>query len=91
MLSISNRTRFCALLLAIIFLGAQFHFCADLNSVASSSHMCPLCSAASSAVAPALPVIAVVPVMNRLEILAVISLVSTAIPRALSPRAPPAL
>src|SRR6267154_2311897 len=45
----ARRFRILAVLLAVMFLGAQFHFCADLNT-APDSHFCPVCSAASSAV-----------------------------------------
>ncbi len=82
--------RIVALLLGIIFLGTQFHFCADLTATPSASHICPLCSTAGSAVATQSPVIAIVPVMNRLEIATLVISVSTAVPRATSPRAPPA-
>jgi hypothetical protein len=91
MQSKTTRIRVLALLLGIIFLGAQFHFCADLTATPSASHICPLCSTAGAAVVTHSPVIANVPVMNRLEVaLLVVSLCSAA-PRATSPRAPPAL
>jgi hypothetical protein len=88
----SQRIRLLALLLSVAFLAAQFHFCADLTSgPSSSSHFCPLCSTASSAVAPQSPSIAIVPVTNRLVVPELILVVSSALPRAISPRAPPAL
>jgi hypothetical protein len=88
-----SRLRILALLLGIVFLAAQFHFCADLTSdSASSSHMCPFCAAAGSAMVAQSPNVAIVPpVMNRLESPAVVFLISAAIPRATSPRAPPSL
>jgi hypothetical protein len=86
-----SRYQLVAVLLGIIFLGAQFHFCADLTSSPSDSHVCPVCSAASSAVAPQSPSIAIVPVTNRLVVPEVILAVSAVLPRAISPRAPPAL
>ena len=87
----SHRIRILALLLGVIFLGAQFHFCADLTTAPSASHICPVCSTAASVVATQSPNIAIVPVMNRLEVAPLVVLVSSAVPRATSPRAPPAL
>jgi hypothetical protein len=91
MQSKTRRIRILALLFGVIFLGAQFHFCADLTATPSASHICPLCSTAGSAVATQSPVIAIVPVMNRLEVAPIVVSVSSAAPRATSPRAPPVL
>jgi len=85
------RIRILALLLGIIFLGAQFHFCTDLTPTPSASHICPVCSTAGSLLAAQPPVIAIVPVTNRLEVAPFVGSVSSAVPRATSPRAPPAL
>ena len=87
----SHRIRILALLLGVIFLGAQFHFCTDLTTTPSASHICPVCSTAGSVVAAQSPNIAFVPVMNRLEVAPLVVSVSSAVPRATSPRAPPAL
>jgi len=81
--------RILAVLLAIIFLGAQFHFCADLNAGPASSHICPVCNAASSAVSTPALLIALVSISDRLENRGYSLTVSTHIPRAVSPRAPP--
>jgi hypothetical protein len=86
-----NRTRVCALLLGIIFLAAQFHFCADLNSGPSGSHPCQLCSTAGTAITTQTVDLAVIPVVNRLEVFAAIASPSLELPSATSPRAPPAL
>ena len=86
-----HRARVCALLLGIIFLAAQFHFCADLTSGPGGSHPCQLCSTAGSAIAPQSLTLAVVPVVNRLELLATTLSPSIELPRYISPRAPPAL
>lgn len=86
-----QRIRIFALLLGVIFLGAQFHFCTDLTATPSASHICPVCSTAGSVVAPSSPSIAIVPVTNRLELAPLVVSVSSAVPRATSPRAPPAL
>jgi hypothetical protein len=87
----TQRIRILALLLGVIFLGAQFHFCTDLTATPSASHICPVCSTAGSAVATHSPVIAIVSVTNRLEIVLAVPGVSSAVSRAISPRAPPAL
>ncbi len=87
----TQRIRILALLLGVIFLGAQFHFCTDVTARPSASHICPLCSTAGSVVATQSPVIAVVPVTNRLEVALSVVSASSAVPRATSPRAPPVL
>jgi hypothetical protein len=87
----TKRIRILALLLGVIFLGAQFHFCTDLTAAPSASHFCPLCSTAGSVVATQSPSVAIVPVTNRLEVAPLVVPVSSAVPRATSPRAPPAL
>jgi hypothetical protein len=91
MQSKTQRIRILALLLGVIFLGAQFHFCTDLTATPSASHICPVCSTAGSVVATQSPVISVVPVTNRLEVAPTLVSISSAVPRATSPRAPPAL
>jgi hypothetical protein len=73
-----------------MFLGAQFHFCADL-SAAQDSHFCPVCSATSSAVLSQPFSIAPLPVANRLETRSLSLVISTHIPLSISPRAPPSL
>jgi hypothetical protein len=87
----TSRIRILALLLGIVFLAAQFHFCADLTSGPTGSHICPFCTAAGSAMVAQSPRVAIVPVVNRLENRAVVFFFSAAIPRATSPRAPPSL
>jgi len=79
------------MLLAVVFVGAQFHFCADVSTAQTASHACPVCSVAGSVVASAPLSVAIVPVANRLEITPVVVTISSAVPRAISPRAPPAL
>lgn len=93
MRSKAYRVRVVALLLGIIFLGAQFHFCTDLSASASPSatHFCPVCSVAGSAVTTQSPTVALIPAASRLEVVSLVLVVSSAFPRATSPRAPPAL
>lgn len=86
-----NRLRFCAVLLGVIFLAAQFHFCADLNAGPAGSHPCQLCSAAGSAVTTQTLHLAIVPVVDRVEAFVAILSPSVELPRTTSPRAPPAL
>jgi hypothetical protein len=86
-----HRLVLVALLLGLVFLAAQFHFCADLTVGRASSHFCPFCSTAGSAVTPQSPNITIVPVTNSLVILAVFSIIFTLLPRPISPRAPPSL
>lgn len=88
---LTNRTRFYGLLLAVIFLGAQFHFCSDLAPAPSASHICPVCSATVSVVSAPRLSIAIVPVVNRLEVAPLVVSIFTEVPRATSPRAPPSL
>ena len=85
------KARVSAVLLGLIFLAAQFHFCADLNSGPSGSHPCQLCSTAGSVVTTETLDLAVVPVIDRLEVFAKILSPSVEVQRATSPRAPPAL
>jgi len=80
-----------ALLLGIIFLGAQFHFCTDVSASASATHFCPVCSMVGAALATESPTVATIPATDRLEVVFLVLTVSSAFPRAVSPRAPPAL
>ena len=91
MLGNMSRIRILTLLLGVLFLAAQFHYCADVTSGPSSSHVCPLCSTVGSAVATPPTSLAIVRVVTRLEIPAVTAAVSLSLPRFTSTRAPPAL
>jgi hypothetical protein len=91
MFATPHKARYCALLLGIIFLAAQFHFCADLNSGPSGSHPCQLCSTAGTAIATQTLDLDVVPVVHRLEVFSNVLSPSVEVERATSPRAPPAL
>jgi hypothetical protein len=83
--------RILALLFAVSFLGAQFHYCADVTSAATGSHICPLCSTAGSVIAPQAANMLITPVVHRLEVVAVTATPFLAFPRHTSPRAPPSL
>lgn len=86
-----KKARFWALLLGIVFLAAQFHFCADLNSGPAGSHPCQICSTAGTAVTTTAVNLAVIPVVHRLEVFAQVFAPALEVSRATSPRAPPAL
>jgi hypothetical protein len=79
-----------ALCLVILFIAAQFHFCADANSQATSSHLCPLCASAGLATIPPLPGIALTPSAGRLANFRSSGGVAAPQSRPLSLRAPPA-
>ncbi|HKV26146.1 MAG TPA: hypothetical protein VJN93_16240 [Candidatus Acidoferrum sp.] len=83
--------RIAAVLLGIIFLAAQFHFCADLNAGPGGSHPCQLCSAAASAVAAQTLNLSIIPVISRIEFSVPVLSSSVLLFRTISPRAPPAL
>jgi len=87
----THKLAFVALLLAILFLAAQFHQCADLTSNTSASHVCPVCSAASTVVATQSPVIAFVSTETAFVARVAPRVISTHIPYAASPRASPAV
>lgn len=86
-----HKLTFVALLLAILFLAAQFHQCADLAPNTAASHACPVCSAAATVVTTASPVIAFVSTESAFVAQASPRVVSSHIPYAASPRASPAV
>jgi hypothetical protein len=88
---IPARIRFLAVVLGIVFLAAQFHFCADLTSDPASLHRCPLCTTLGSAIVTDPPAVALLASPKGLEIFAVSFASSGALSRARAPRAPPAL
>ena len=79
------------LLLVLLFLGAQFHFCADLSGAPSGPHFCPVCSTTGFAMAAEMVSIPVAAVAHRLENVRASLHVSNEVPPAISPRAPPSL
>jgi len=90
MLSAANKVRFFALLLALIFLAIQFHFCADLSAGNSSGHFCPFCFTAGAALATHVPFLGLAPAVVRLEARPAETPVPSEVALSLSPRAPPA-
>lgn len=91
MSSRAHNLTFVALLLAILFLAAQFHQCADLTANNSGSHICPVCSTAATVVAPESPVIALVSTETAFVAKVEPRVISSPIPNAASPRASPAV
>jgi hypothetical protein len=79
------------LLLGIVFLAGQFHFCADRSSEPFATHVCPFCATAGSAIPTSAPSIAIIPILNRVESPTVALEISSDAPRTTSPRAPPSL
>ena len=78
-----------ALCLVIILIAAQFHFCADTNSQATNSHLCPLCAIAGLAIVTPLPGIALIALADRLTNVSPSGGIPFANSRPASPRAPP--
>jgi len=85
------RIRIVAILLAILFLGAQFHFCADFNGGPTGTHVCPVCSTATSVVIAAAPIISLVILAGHCEPLSIATLLPLGFRQLLSSRAPPQL
>jgi hypothetical protein len=91
MLRNTSKIRLCALLLGLVFLAAQFHFCADLTSAKSASHFCPFCATAGVAIATTAPTIGLAPVNAPVELAPSQVLVSAEVWFSIAPRAPPSL
>jgi len=91
MSSRANHIRILAVLLAMAFLGAQFHFCADIGARPTGSHLCPICWQTGAAISAHTPGISLGPVVLRLEATPIVLAISSAVPRAIAPRAPPAI
>lgn len=87
----TKRVYFLAILLGVVFLGAQLHCCADLSSNSAASHICPICSTAGTAIAAPSLIITMVPANNRLVIISVVAAVPVVVFRNVAPRAPPTL
>ena len=86
----TKRVYFLAILLGVVFLGAQLHCCADLSPSSAASHFCPICSTAGTAIAAPSPIITMVPAINRLVVIRVVASVPVVVFRNVAPRAPPA-
>ena len=86
-----RKLRIYAFLLGLVFLAAQFHFCADLTSANGVSHFCPFCAAAGTAIAASAPSIGVAPANARFEWAPAQVLASAEVWFSIAPRAPPSL
>lgn len=87
-----TRNKACAAaLLALVFLLAQFHSCADLGVAGSSMHACPYCLTTGVALATNVPILEIGTTASRLEIRAAQIDAATTVETKVSPRAPPAL
>lgn len=91
MRTLPKRGKACAVLLAVAFLLAQFHFCADVSGGSNNTHFCPVCSTAAAAIATDVPVLGIAPAVTRLEITAAQIETATTVATSISPRAPPTL
>jgi hypothetical protein len=62
--------KFCisVLLLALVFVGAQLHFCSDLASTNPGSHVCQVCATAGHAVLAPTLLVELTPAVCRLEV-----------------------
>jgi len=76
--------------LALVFLAAQFHFCADFTP-GSASHFCPFCATAGAAIAASAPTIGFAPANAQIELPSGPFAISPGALLSLSPRAPPSL
>ena len=91
MRSIGTFIRLACLLLAVVLLGAQSHFCADFTSSNSGSHVCQLCATAGHAVMAQALLTDYSPVFLRFEAVSYQAQFSSLSFSFTSPRAPPAL
>ena len=90
MLRNTRQLRVCALLLGLVFLAAQFHFCADLT-YSGASHFCPYCATAGVAMAAAAPAIGPAPANAPIEMAPPEVFASADVWFSIAPRAPPSL
>jgi hypothetical protein len=87
----TKRKAIWAILLTLVFLFAQFHFCADLKAGDANGHFCAFCSTTGVAIATYVPVLELGPGAVRLELRPVQTPVSTETALSISSRAPPIL
>lgn len=84
-----SRLSILALCLVIILVAAQLHFCADTNSPASSTHLCPLCAVAGLALVTPLPALPLFSIADRLTHFSPAGGVASTKSQPAFPRAPP--
>jgi hypothetical protein len=78
------------LLLALLLLGAQFHFLSDIDASPSGAHLCPVCCVLSFAILLASTVLCCLPAARRMEEPLSAVMVVSEVFRSISTRAPPA-
>jgi hypothetical protein len=83
-----HKVAILAILLALVFVAAQLHFCTDVTS--APSHLCPVRSTADSVAATALIQDTGLGLSHRVEVPAALDFVSIVLPSVIS-RGPPAL
>ena len=83
--------RLDCLLLAVVLLGAQFHFCADFTAGASGSHVCQVCTTAGHAVLAQALLTDYSPAFHRFKAVSYQAEFSSLSFGFTSPRAPPTL
>jgi hypothetical protein len=77
------------MLLGVVFLAAQMHYCVDVAPQSSNSHICPVCSTAGHAVTTPTVNFAATPAIHRLRIFPQSIPVSAVQLREVAPRGPP--
>jgi hypothetical protein len=88
----TGKIRVCLLLLGLVFLAAQFHFCADLTAANNGGpHFCPFCATAGVAIATSIPTIGLAPAIVPMELMPAQVVISAEATFSISPRAPPSL
>ena len=87
----SPPTRWLTVFLALLLLGAQLHFCADLTPDSSGSHICQFCATASHAVVTPGLLVQLTPAVCRFETRCSHAAVPSLSFAVTSPRAPPSL
>ena len=85
--------KFCisVLLLALVFVVAQFHFCGDFAAANTSSHVCQVCATAGHAVLAPTLLAELTPAVCRLEVSCSQVVAPSLWFAVTSPRAPPSL
>ena len=84
-----SKLKICALLLGLVFLAAQFHFCTDFSAGHNRAHFCPYCASSATAIIPPSPSMGIMLGIVRLEISLSQTPVSEEVLLSLSSRAPP--
>lgn len=87
----SNLTRLACVLLALVFIGAQLHFCTDFAAAGSGSHVCQVCATAGHVIVSQAGIAEVSLAISRLEAASQNSDFSSQSFQFTAPRAPPSI